>query len=108
MLSSKLLSLSALTLLPLAFAAPAPVPEPLSAATLAIQWTPVDFNGKTIYVNTAAVSSANPAAEAAKLLRRVKDNCDGTTLDPHPAPFANTADCEVIRDCKSQIPRSDI
>lgn len=106
MISSKLLSLSTLALLPLAFAAPAPAPapEPLSAANAAIQWIPIDFNGKTLYLNSAAVVvSANPGDVATRALLTGSpdsDTCDGTTLDPHPAPFANTADCAVIRDCK--------
>jgi hypothetical protein len=105
MMSLKLLNLFTLALLPLSFAAPASSPEPLSADTAAIQWIPIDFNGKTLYLNSAAVAvSANPA-EGAKLAllngnAPDSDTCDGTTLDPHPAPFANTADCAVIRDCK--------
>ncbi|KAI4629451.1 uncharacterized protein J4E87_003715 [Alternaria ethzedia] len=102
MISSKLLSLSSLALLPLAFAAPAPAPIPLSAANAAIQWIPIDFNGKTLYLNSAAVVvSANPGDVATRALLTGSpdsDTCDGTTLDPHPAPFANTADCAVIRD----------
>ena len=97
MISSKFLSLSALALLPLAFAAPAPAPEPLSAANAAIQWIPIDFNGKTLYLNSAAVVvSANPGDVATRALLTGSpdsDTCDGTTLDPHPAPFANTALC---------------
>jgi hypothetical protein len=106
MISFKVLSVSTLALLPLSFAAPAPAPEPLSAATAAIQWIPIDFNGKTLYLNSAVVAvSANPV-EGAKLAllngnAPDSDTCDGTTLDSHPAPFANTADCAVIRDCKT-------
>ena len=105
MIYSKLLSISTLALLPLSFAAPAPAPEPLSAATAAIQWIPIEFNGKTLYLNSAVVAvSANPAkgADVTILNNNAPDSdtCDGTTLDPHPAPFANTADCAVIRDCK--------
>ncbi|KAH4260851.1 hypothetical protein HBI81_081930 [Parastagonospora nodorum] len=103
MIYSKLLSISTLALLPLSFAAPAPAPEPLSAATTAIQWIPIEFNGKTLYLNSAVVAvSANPAkgADVTILNNNAPDSdtCDGTTLDPHPAPFANTADCAVIRD----------
>ena len=107
MISSKLLGFSTLALLPLSFAAPAPAPapEPLSAATAAIQWIPIDFNGKTLYLNSAIVAVSAKPAEGAKLAplngnSPDSDTCDGTTLDPHPAPFANTADCAVIRDCK--------
>jgi hypothetical protein len=106
MVSSKLLSLSALTLLPLSLAAPALAPETISAATAAVSWTPVEFEGDTIYVNSAAImhGSLNPAEEVTKLLRRTptsNDCCDGTTNNPHPAPFANTADCWAIHACKS-------
>ncbi|KAL5326219.1 hypothetical protein ACEPPN_007357 [Leptodophora sp. 'Broadleaf-Isolate-01'] len=88
----------------MSFAAPAPAPETISVATAAIDWTPVDFNGKTIYINSAAivVSSINPAKKAARDLasRATPDNdtCGGSTINSHPAPFANTADCAVIRD----------
>lgn len=108
MVSSKILGLSALVLLPMSFAAPAPAPETISVATAAIDWTPVDFNGKTIYINSAAivVSSINPAKKAARDLasRATPDNdtCGGSTINSHPAPFANTADCAVIRDCKAK------
>ncbi|KAI4954495.1 hypothetical protein J4E91_002208 [Alternaria rosae] len=102
MISSKLLSLCTLALLPVAFAAPAPAPEPLSAANAAIHWIPIDFNGKTLYLNSAVVVvSVNPGEVATRALLTGSpdsDTCDGTTLDPHPAPFANTADCAVIRD----------
>ncbi|KAJ8113742.1 hypothetical protein OPT61_g4194 [Boeremia exigua] len=103
MIYSKLLSLSTLAFLPLSLAAPASAPEPLSAATAAIEWTPINFEGKTLYINSAAVAmSANPTEEAKQALRMGdapdSDTCDGTTLDPHPPPFANTADCAVIRD----------
>lgn len=105
MVSSKFLSLSALTLLPLSLAAPAAVPETIPAATAAVSWTPVEFEGDTIYVNSAAIiySSPNPAEEVTKNLRRVpisSDCCDGTTNNPHPAPFANSADCWAVHDCK--------
>ncbi|KAH9204395.1 putative necrosis-inducing factor-domain-containing protein [Leptodontidium sp. 2 PMI_412] len=106
MVSSKILGLSALALLPMSFAAPAPAPAPqtISAATAAIDWTPVDFNGQTIYINSAAMvgSSINPAKKAARdLAKRFvpdNDNCGPSSIDSHPAPFANTADCAAIRD----------
>ncbi|KAH7330140.1 hypothetical protein BKA65DRAFT_554130 [Rhexocercosporidium sp. MPI-PUGE-AT-0058] len=104
MVSSKILGLSALALFPMSFAAPAPVPETISAATAAIDWVPFDFNGKTVYVNSAAIvgSSIDTAKKAARdLARRARpdnDTCGGSSINSHPSPFANTADCAVIRD----------
>jgi len=104
---SKILSFSALALLPMSFAAPGPARATISEATAAIDWTPVDFDGKTIYVNRAVIveSSINAGEKAARdLARRAPDSdtCDGTTVNSHPEPFAYTADCAVIRECKSK------
>ncbi|KAG4431115.1 hypothetical protein IFR05_013402 [Cadophora sp. M221] len=65
---------------------------------------PVDFNGKTLYVNSAAIvdSSAKPAKKAARsLLRRAgpdNDTCGPSSFDSHPGPYPTTRDCGVIRD----------
>jgi hypothetical protein len=103
MVSSKLLSLATVALLPLSFAAPAPVP--ISAATAAIQWIPIDeIDGQTLYLNSELVDvSPNPALGAIDAINVAfadSDQCDGTTLNPHPSPYANTADCRAIADCK--------
>jgi hypothetical protein len=106
MTSAKLLSLSTLALLPLlSFAAPAPAPVPVSAATAAIQWIPIDeVNGQTLYLNSALLPvSPNPSLGAIDSINAAladSDQCDGTTLNPHPSPFANSADCIAIADCK--------
>ena len=73
MVSSKFLALSAIALLPFGTAAPAPAPQTVSVDTAAIDWTPVDFKGKTIYINSAALvgSSANPARTVARNLASV-------------------------------------
>ncbi|KAH7392197.1 hypothetical protein DE146DRAFT_766330 [Phaeosphaeria sp. MPI-PUGE-AT-0046c] len=108
MVSSKLLSLSALTLLPLSLAAPTPVADGLTARNTDIEWIPINFNGKTIYQNNAVVevASINPTEEVKERLRRqeglpnstTNDQCDGAEVNSHPPPFANTADCAAIRD----------
>ena len=96
MIPSKLLSLSTMALVPLALSAPTAEPE----------WAPVAFKDTTIYVNSAAIAvvSSNPKEKARRaLLPRESDYCDGTTVNYHPPPFANTADCIYIRDCKSWV-----
>ncbi|KAG4431328.1 hypothetical protein IFR05_013189 [Cadophora sp. M221] len=96
-----MLPLSILALLPIASAAP--TPDIVASSTEAIDWIPVDFEGKTLYVNSAALveSSVNPAKKSERsLLRRApgSDTCGGSSFNSHPAPFASTADCGVIRD----------
>ncbi|KAH7413968.1 hypothetical protein DE146DRAFT_741568 [Phaeosphaeria sp. MPI-PUGE-AT-0046c] len=87
----------ALAVLPLSLAAPAPVPE-------TITWIPFDeINGQTIYQNSAIIAEAslNFEKEAVRSLeRRAPDNdtCDGATVNSHPQPFANTADCAALCD----------
>lgn len=98
MVSSKFLALSALAVLPLSLAAPAPVPE-------TVNWIAVDeFNGQTVYQNSAVVieGSVNPEKEVARSLERRNDRCNGATVNSHPQPFANTADCVALRDCKPE------
>jgi len=97
MVSSKFLALSALAVLPLSLAAPAPVPE-------TVNWVPFDeFNGQTVYQNIAVVNmgSSIPEKETTRSLERRDDRCNGATVNSHPQPFANTGDCIALRDCRS-------
>lgn len=99
-----MLRLSLMALLPISLAAP--TPQTVASSTEAIDWIPVDFNGKTLYVNSAAIvdSSVNPAKKAARsLLRRAgpdNDTCGPSSFDSLSGPYPTTGDCGVIRDCK--------
>ncbi|CZT10904.1 uncharacterized protein RAG0_15225 [Rhynchosporium agropyri] len=107
MITPRILCLSALALIPLAAAAPSPAP--FTAANADQNWTPVDFKGHTIYINNAAIigSAEN---RAIKVFRGVfgnvgpdSDTCQDSSFDPHPAPFANTADCQIISDWAATV-----
>lgn len=107
MFFSGFLPLSILALLPIAFAAPAPAPTPdtvqVASSVAAIDWIPVDFEGKTLYVNSAAIvgTSVNLAKKVVRVLRRsTTDRCGGSTFNPLSAPPAYVSDCRVIQDCR--------
>ncbi|KAH9220680.1 hypothetical protein DL95DRAFT_403923 [Leptodontidium sp. 2 PMI_412] len=88
MIFPRMLPLSILALVPISSAAP--TPESVASSTDAIDWIPVAFEGKTLYVNGAALveSSIDPAKRAARsLLRRTPDSdaCGGSSFNSHPA-----------------------
>ncbi|KAH6711332.1 hypothetical protein BKA61DRAFT_676542 [Leptodontidium sp. MPI-SDFR-AT-0119] len=88
MIFPRMLPLSILALVPISSAAP--TPESVASSTDAIDWIPVAFEGKTLYVNSAALveSSIDPAKRAARsLLRRAPDSdaCGGSSFNSHPA-----------------------
>ncbi|KAH7333119.1 hypothetical protein BKA65DRAFT_479685 [Rhexocercosporidium sp. MPI-PUGE-AT-0058] len=91
-------------LLHLSIAAPAPTPavEALASATAAIDWVPIDWEGRIIYINGALMVdiSLDPRKVAGRALvkRLSPDNCSASTFDPHPRPHSTVADCTVIRD----------
>jgi hypothetical protein len=93
------ISLGLLALIPCSNAAALPVATTTNSDGDA---TPVEFNGVTIYVNTAAMqptTSANPAVDMATRLRKRTNYCGDSTFVNHSSGGSPLiSDCVVISD----------